>query len=80
MGKIGRAKRKEKKLQKKRAIKAANRARYAELKRLGQNSKSKRFLKGCKKNKLVNYISHPDGFCGNVGCKKCDPCKIHNVA
>ena len=63
----------EKRLQKKRAIKNANKARYAELKRIGQNSKSKRFLKNSKKNKTLKQVDHPDGPCGNPACKKCFP-------
>lgn len=67
---------KEKRLQKKRSIKTANRARYAELKRIGQNSKSKRSLRQSKKNKRVNLIDHSTGLCGNIACKKCDPAGI----
>ena len=63
----------EKRLQKKRAIKNANKARYAELKRIGQNSKSKRFLKSSKKNKTIKTTDHSDGHCGNPACKKCFP-------
>ena len=70
----------EKRLQKKRAIKTANKARYAELKRIGQNGKSKRFLRNSKKHKLVRIIDHPDGFCGNIACKKCFPMYHFNAA
>ena len=62
---------KQKRLQKKRAIKTANKARYAELKRLGQNTKSKRFRTQIRKHKLIRTIDHPDGFCGNIACGKC---------
>lgn len=67
---------KEKRLQKKRAIKAANRSRYAELARLGQNSKSKRYLKQSRKSKTINIIDHSTGPCGNIACRKCDPAGI----
>jgi hypothetical protein len=63
----------EKRLQKKRARKAANRARYAELARTGQNQKSKRFLAGNKKRKTVKLVDHKNGPCGNLACKKCFP-------
>ena len=60
----------------KRARKAANKARYEELRRTGQNSKSKRARSAGKKKRLANAKSHPNGTCGNIGCKKCDPCKV----
>ena len=63
----------EKRLQQKRARKAANKARYAELARTGQNQKSKRYLSSNKKRKLVKIIDHKDGFCGNIACKRCFP-------
>jgi hypothetical protein len=80
MSKKAKAKQKEKRLQKKRAIKNANKDRYAEMKRLGQNSKSKRATKQGKKGKRVKTVDHPNGACGNIGCKKCDPCGIHKRA
>ena len=61
----------EKRLQKKRAMKAANKARFAEMKRVGQNSKSRRSLMQSKKHRLV--IDHKDGICGNLACIKCYP-------
>ena len=73
MSKKSKALNKQKRLDKKRAIKAANKARYAELKRLGQNSKSIRFKKNAKKNKKAKTTDHPLGRCGNIGCKKCSP-------
>jgi hypothetical protein len=60
-------------LQEKRSRKAANKAKYAELKRLGMNGKSKRFLSNKRKNRIVGKVDHPFGNCGNVGCKKCFP-------
>lgn len=62
-----------KRLQEKRSRKAANKAKYAELKRLGINGKSKRFQTGLKKNKRAKIEDHPFGNCGNVGCRKCFP-------
>jgi hypothetical protein len=60
-------------LQAKRARKAANQARYAEMKRQGINGKSKRAKANAKKRKRYSGISHPNGACGNIGCKKCFP-------
>lgn len=60
----------EKRLQVKRSRKAANKARYAEMKRLGINTKSKRSVK-IGKRKLAISISHPNGQCGNIACKIC---------
>lgn len=55
----------------KRAVKASNKARYQELKRLGQNSKSQRSKKAAKNSKKALPVSHPNGPCGNIGCTKC---------
>ena len=71
---------KEKRLEKKRARRTANKARYAALRDSGQNSKSKRFVKNSKRMKRVKTIDHPLGSCGNIGCKRCDPNKIHSIA
>lgn len=73
MSKKAKVANKEKRLQRKRAIKNANKARYAELARLGQNSKSKRFTKQSKRRKSVKMIDHPNGACGNPACRKCFP-------
>jgi hypothetical protein len=73
MSKKAKAANKEKRLQRKRAIKNANKARYAELQRIGQNTKSRRYLHQSKRRKLVKMLDHKDGFCGNLACKKCFP-------
>lgn len=80
MSKKAKAAQKIKRLAKKRARKAANKAKYEELKRLGLNTKSKRSLSQGKKKKKINTVSHPQGACGNIGCKTCDPCNIHKKA
>ena len=80
MSKRAKANQKQKRLLKKRAIKAANKARYEEMRRLGQNSKSKRARNQSKRTKRVNTTDHPEGPCGNIGCKKCDPCRIYKKA
>jgi hypothetical protein len=43
------------------------------MKRLGINSKSKRFKAGQSKKHKISSEDHPSGNCGNVGCKKCFP-------
>jgi hypothetical protein len=56
----------------KRAQKETRKALYASWRDQGKNVKSKRFLaKG--KNGSVANVSHPNGACGNVGCRKCFP-------
>ncbi len=70
---------KEKNLQKKRARKAANRAKYDSWKLSGDNFKSKRSRKSIVKNKRVKTINHKDGKCGNIACQACDPGKIFKI-
>jgi hypothetical protein len=70
-GRGARKRRREKRLIERRARKAANEARYAEWRRLGINGKSKRFKS--KRKKHHHTEDHPNGNCGNVGCKKCFP-------
>ena len=76
MSKKAKAAAKEKNLQKKRAIKAANKAKYQAWALAGNNSKSKRSISRNKKAKKRNGISHPDGPCGNIGCRMCNPGNI----
>lgn len=64
---------KEKNMQRKRAAKAANKAKYQAMALAGQNTKSKRARGSNKNNKKVNLIDHKDGHCGNVACKRCFP-------
>lgn len=71
MSKKSKAASKQMRLNKKRAIKTSNKARYAALKLQGENTKSKRALKNGKESKLVNKTDHTTGNCGNIGCKKC---------
>lgn len=58
--------------QKKQAIKMANKARYAELRAKGQNTKSKRAKTNSKKSRKAR-TRHKEGNCGNIGCKRCHP-------
>lgn len=75
MSKKSKALQKQVNKSKKRAIRDANRARYQAMAKLGENTKSKRFVS--KSKRKVNTTSHPDGRCYNIGCKICDPCDIH---
>ena len=70
MSKRAKLNNREKRLQEKRSRRAANKARYAEWKRIGVNGKSKRFRR---KKRIVIIENHFYGFCGNVGCKRCFP-------
>lgn len=72
MSKKSKAASREKNLQKKRAQRAANRAHFQELARLGQNTKSVRFRRKSSRKKKANTVSHPFGPCGNIGCRKCN--------
>lgn len=76
MGKTGKARRKAIKLASKRAKKAANRLKYQERARIGQNNLSKRARSNKAKNKKKISVSHPEGKCCNIGCRKCDPNNI----
>ncbi len=70
MSKKAKLNNREKRLQEKRNRKAANKAKYAELKRLGINGKSKRFQR---KKRSTILEDHHYGHCGNVGCVRCFP-------
>jgi len=70
MSKKAKLNNREKRLQEKRNRKAANKAKYAELKRLGINGKSKRFQR---KKRGTILEDHYYGHCGNVGCERCFP-------
>ena len=59
--------------QAKRARKQANRTRFQELARLGQNTKSKRSLSINARKKRVNVFGHSLTNCGNIGCHRCNP-------
>lgn len=73
MSKKSKLNNRERRLQEKRSRKAANKARYAELRRLGINGKSKRFTKNQAKKRKALSMDHPNGPCGNIGCRKCFP-------
>ncbi len=72
MSKKSKAASKKANADRKRAIKASNTARWQELKRLGQNGKSLRARKNAKASKKALPVSHPNGPCGNIGCKHCN--------
>jgi len=65
-----------KRLQQKRARRAANKARYQTMARAGENSKSKRFVKRGKAGKKAGQLSHSEGHCGNTACLRCFPNQV----
>ncbi len=69
MSKRSKAAAKDIRLQKKRAIKNANKAKYASWKQAGENGKSQRSVKR-KKGKGSAKGLHLT-FCGNLACEKC---------
>jgi hypothetical protein len=78
MSKKSKKQQKEKRLQKKRARKLANRALYDSRRDAGQNTKSKRARASKKKHKLAKTVDHPEGKCGNIGCMKCNSYLLAN--
>ena len=61
-----------KNLQRKRARKAANKARWQTMAQSGENTKSKRFLKGRQKNRKAKRETHIGvNNCGNPSCTRC---------
>ena len=67
MSKKAKAAAKEKRLQQKRALKMANKAKYASWKSAGENGKGR---SGKKRSSISLKGKHPF-YCGNVACKKC---------
>jgi len=79
MSKKCKAASKEKNLQKKRALRASRKAQFQAWKEAGQNSKSLRSRRSGKRNKKAHTVSHPQGACGNIACRRCDPNKIFEL-
>jgi len=71
MSKKSKAISKQKNLQKKRAIKAANKAKYDVWKRNGENTKSTRAVRKKRTMKSPNKGRHLISHCGNPACTKC---------
>lgn len=72
MSKKAKAKAKEIRLQKKRAIKAANKAKYLSWRISGENSKSFRSRKKAQKNNKKEKGLHTAFYnCGNLACPLC---------
>lgn len=71
MSKKSKALTKEKNLAKKRAIKAANKAKYSAWRVAGENSKSTRAVRKNKSKRHSNKGKHLIAHCGNLACKKC---------
>lgn len=63
----------EQRRKEKRQRKAAEQAKYEAWKQAGINNKSRRSLKKRVKATSSTKHTHPDGFCGNPGCKLCFP-------
>ena len=59
-------------LQRKRARKSANKAKWQAMALSGVNSKSKRFRSKNKRMQRINPVSHKDvSHCGNPACSRC---------
>lgn len=71
MSKSSKAKTKNDNLQKKRALKAANKAKYETWRRLGENTKSRRVTIRGRKKRGKDKGKHLIADCGNIACKKC---------
>lgn len=69
-GRGARARAKQRRLQQRRAIKAANKAKYAKWRDDGMNRKNKSKRAG-KKRRSPLKGTHPFYPCGNVACEKC---------
>jgi len=72
MSKNAKAQSKKRRLDEKRARKAAQRARYERYRLDGRNTKSKRAKSQNKRGKRAKTVDHPEGKCGNVACIKCN--------
>jgi len=73
MSKKSKANAKQVRLNKKRAIKMANKAKYQTWADSGENNKSFRNRSNKKKKKLAKPFSHSEGSCGNLACICCYP-------
>lgn len=72
MGRAGKKLRSDRKKMAKKALKAANRAKYDAMRNSGNNSKRQK--KNAKKKKgMGSKGKHLVSNCGNVGCMKCNP-------
>ena len=72
-GKGARTRAKLKRKAARRAKAQAMKARYAEWRDKGQNSKSTRARRAIAKVYKMRPRTHPNGHCGNAGCEKCVP-------
>lgn len=72
-GKKSRTKSKLRRDNEKKARKAQRKAQYQAYARSGENSKGSRTARKTKARAHLrfNLVSHPNGPCGNVGCRKC---------
>lgn len=72
MSKKAKSENKRRRLAMKRTRRAANQAKYDAMRKAGENSKSKRFVKRSRRV-LIGIHNHPQVPCGNPGCKRCYP-------
>lgn len=72
-GRKSRARSKARRQQERKSRKIAQQAQYCAWRDSGQNSRSVRARRASKRSKLVSVFNHPQGECGNAGCRKCNP-------
>lgn len=72
-GKGSRARSKERRKKERRSQKAQKKALYESYAKSGNNSKGSRTSRknAAAKKSQLRPISHPDGDCGNIGCRRC---------
>lgn len=73
MSKSSKKKSHELRKQKKRAERQVRQSQFAKWRADGMNTKSKRFTKRTKSEKIVADTKHETAFCGNIACPKCFP-------
>lgn len=79
MGRAGKAKRHDVKMRMRRAAKAAKRTAYAALAGTSKKSKKLKALRSQGRKKFsAGKHRHLVSYCGNVGCKRCNP-KLRGV-
>ncbi len=70
-GRQSRLRNREKRMAIKASRKAANKALYASKIAAGTNCKVKG--RSMVKRRIISTVSHPEGMCGNIGCRTCNP-------
>ena len=77
MSKKSKSRAKDKRSKEKASRKAAKKALYQSFRDSGKNNRSKRFRLAAKRRSSVRAVSHPNGKCGNPGCRKCFAINFH---